>query len=175
MMNTMSQALQGTRVLVTRPLEKAKGLAQAIQARGGEAWILPMLEIVPKPESQSMRNTLLGLDQFQKVIVISQHAARIGLEWIENYWPQMPIGLDWFAIGASTAETLAEYDVQALSPSPGIDSEALLGMPSFANVQGENILIIKGEGGRDLLEQNLARQGRAGRAASSIQATTTEY
>lgn len=153
------QSLTTIRALVTRPREQAEALAEAIRSRKGQAWTLPMLEIVPTPETQAMRDTVMSLDQFNRVIVISRHAAHFGMECIETFWPQLPIALDWYAIGKSTGSALEAFDVHATSPDTGSDSESLLGLEAFHRVHGDKILIIKGEGGREKLEQTLAARG----------------
>ena len=159
MKSMTDQSLTAIRALVTRPREQAEALAEAIRSRNGKAWTLPMLEIVPVPETQAMRDTVMSLDQFNRVIVISRHAAHFGMESIESYWPQLPIAQDWYAIGKSTGSALREFDVHATSPETGSDSESLLGLETFQRVHDEKILIIKGEGGREMLEQTLVARG----------------
>ena len=76
---------------------------------------------------------------------------------IDRYWPQLPLHLRWFAIGSGTAGELERFDIQGRHSSAGTDSEALLGM--LGGVRGQRILIIKGTGGRPLLEEQLLDQG----------------
>lgn len=156
---TDNNHLFGIRALVARPQQQGEALAQAIAHAGGTALVLPMLEIVPLHENQAMRQQILSLDRYDKVIVISQHAARYGLEHIENYWPQLPLHTKWFAIGETTRQALAEFDQQAACSFSGIDSESLLAQADFQNVAGQHILLLKGIAGRDYLEQTLKKQG----------------
>ncbi|MDP0561735.1 MAG: uroporphyrinogen-III synthase [Candidatus Endonucleobacter sp. (ex Gigantidas childressi)] len=151
--------LSSIRALVTRPKLQSQSLANAIKNRDGQAWALPLLEIASIADNQSIRNTLLDLDQYNKIIVTSHHAARLGLNLIENYWPQLPIGIEWYAIGPKTARTLSYYGVDTRMPQRIVNSESMLTMASLANVRDEKILIIKGKGGRFLLEQTLKTRG----------------
>ncbi len=151
--------LTSIRALVTRPIEQAEPLAQAIRARQGYAGILPLLAIKPLAETQLMRDTILSLDQYEKVIVTSHHAAAWGLEKIEIYWPQLPLHQVWFAIGRKTANTLSHFDVSPQSPKSSASSEGLLALDSLNHVSGQRILIIKGEGGLTLLEDTLRELG----------------
>ena len=167
--------LTSIRALVTRPQIQAQALAEAIQIRQGQAWTLPMLAIVPVTENQQMRNTLLALDQFNKVIVTSHHAALFGLELIDQYWPQLPFHLQWHAIGSKTACTLANYDVDTETPPKGVDSESLLAMDSLTHVDSEKILIIKGKGGRSLLEETLRTRGATVECLETYQRQAPEY
>ncbi|WP_252177575.1 uroporphyrinogen-III synthase [Endozoicomonas sp. 4G] len=150
------------RVLVTRPEEQAKPLVAMIQSQGAMAWSLPMIHIQPVTENQALRDRILQLDQYRKVIVISQNAARLGLQHIENYWPQMPVKIDWYAVGSKTRQWLNNNDIEAVCPEiekKSADSEALLQLESLQQVSGEKILILKGKGGRALLETTLKNRG----------------
>lgn len=150
--------LNRIRVLITRPQPQGRQLAELIHQQGGQTLQLPMLEVVALPETQTVRNRILALDRYDKIIVISKHAARFGLELIGNYWPQRPLYQQWFAIGATTRHTLAEFDIAAACSSEGSDSESLLALDDFQDISGQSVLLIKGKGGRDLLEKTLRQQ-----------------
>ena len=151
--------LTSIRALVTRPQVQAQSLAEAIRSRQGHAWVLPMLTIAPVTETPQMRSLLLELDQFDKVIVTSQHAAHYGLTLIDQYWPQLPVATDWFAIGPQTANTLSYYGIDVKTPSESMDSEALLNLNDLSSVRQQKILIIKGKGGRTLMADTLKARG----------------
>ena len=156
----MSDAsLHRIRALVTRPQPQGDKLAAHIRQQGGKAVVMPMLEIRALAETQTLRDRVLQLDRYGKVIVISTHAARFGLELIDNYWPQRPIHQQWFAIGDATRHTLAELDVPAACSDHGNDSESLLALDDFLTPEGQRILLIKGTGGRDFLEKTLQQKG----------------
>ncbi|WP_419832669.1 uroporphyrinogen-III synthase [Endozoicomonas atrinae] len=144
---------------MTRPEPQAQALTEAIREAGGLAWPLPMLGINALAETQAMRDCLLMLDQFDHVIVTSRPAARLGVELIERYWPQLPVHCQWFAIGSSTAAELDQFDIRAQYSETGVDSEALLTLEAFSNVQDKKVLILKGVGGREVLEGQLSRSG----------------
>ncbi|MCW7554992.1 uroporphyrinogen-III synthase [Endozoicomonas gorgoniicola] len=151
--------LNRIRALVTRPQPEGGKLAERIHQQGGRAFVLPMLSIVALAETQAIRDRVLQLDHYEKVIVISQNAARFGLELIENYWPQRPIHQQWFAIGETTRHTLAQLDVPAVCSRQGNNSESLLALDGFQDITGQRMLLIKGKGGRDFLEKTLRQQG----------------
>jgi len=64
------------------------------------------------------------------------------------------------AIGAGTRRELERCGVPAvLAPPAGADSEALLAMREMQRVAGKRVLIVRGEGGRELLADSLAARG----------------
>lgn len=156
--------LQGMRILVTRPAHQAEEQIRLLRAAGAEPVALPLLEIVPIDESdpaalQRIKGRILDLDLYQGVIFVSPNAARIGADWIDQYWPQLPVGVRWLAIGAATAHTLEAAGIPACHLGAGQDSEALLEDPSLQQVAGERYLILRGDGGRELLAQTLRDRG----------------
>ena len=151
--------LHNIRALICRPGIQAKSLGEKIISQHGQAWVLPMIEIKPLPEDQSMRNILLDLDRYDRIIVTSTAAAEYGGELIEQYWPQMPAHTRWYAMGKTTADVLLKYSARASVAVNGNTSEALLSLSEFESVENEHILIIKGRGGRTKLRQSLEVRG----------------
>ena len=124
-----------TSVLVTRPAGQADELLRAL-AQAGYASVhhQPMLELVPLKElAAAQRQHVLDLDCYQHVIFISSNAVRFGLECIEDYWPQLPSGINWYAIGDATARILEARGLSPLSPKEQINSEGLLALPELVH------------------------------------------
>ncbi|MCM5705248.1 uroporphyrinogen-III synthase [Larsenimonas salina] len=153
------------RVVIARPGARAKALEQDIEALGAEVLNLGVMQLVPLEDaSGDTRRRLLDLDLYQIVLVTSPFAAACLLEWIDDLWPQYPIGITWWGTGASTAEVLSHglgEDVGAPPPGSGSASEALLSMPAFKAeaVSGQRVLLVGGEGGRTLLHETLMQRG----------------
>ncbi len=95
------------------------------------------------------------------MIFISANAVRFGMVLVEDYWPQLPAGLSWYAIGAATADMLARHGIAAITPGNVMSSEGLLAVPALQHVNDQRVLIVKGEGGRDTLMTELTRRGAA--------------
>jgi uroporphyrinogen-III synthase len=149
-----------TGVLVTRPAGQADDLCAELSAHGFRPVAQPMLELLPleQPDNAS-RQCLLHLDGYGHVIFISANAVRFGLDWIDGYWPQLPAGIHWYAIGERTAAMLSDRGLAPLSPGSNMTSEGLLALPSLQSVQGERVLIVRGVGGRETLRQSLEARG----------------
>jgi uroporphyrinogen-III synthase len=151
------------RVLVTRPAGDASDtLCATITAAGYEVFSQPLLELHALPQlPAAQRQLLLNLDLYQHVIFISANAVRFGMALMEDYWPQLPTGLNWYAIGAATAAVLERLGITAITPGSIMSSEGLLAVPALQHVREQRVLIVKGEGGRDTLTAELTRRGAA--------------
>jgi len=149
------------RLLLTRPAEDCAALAQTLSQHGFYASCLPLLAIEPLPETPEQRTTILALDKYQAVLVVSKAAARLGLALLDRYWPQPPIKQSWFTPGAASGQILKSYGLQTYWPSEGDTSEAMLALPELQtalDTQNAKALILAGQGGRTLLADTLSAQ-----------------
>ena len=149
------------RVLLTRPAEESALLAASLSDVGIFSSSLPLLEMEPVSASATMRKVIEHLDRYCAVIVVSKPAARMGLALIAPAWPRLP-HLQWFSVGAATAQVLREHGLQVSFPTQGDDSEALLAMESLRQAISRpdaRVLILRGEGGRELLAERLRERG----------------
>jgi uroporphyrinogen-III synthase len=149
------------RVLVTRPAgEAADTLCSAVQAAGFAVYSQPLLELHRLPSLPPVRRRMvLELDRYQHIIFISANAVHFGMALVEEFWPQLPVGLNWYAIGATTAARLEHFGITALTPGSVMSSEGLLSHAVLQDVKDQHVLIVKGEGGRDALVRELTQRG----------------
>jgi uroporphyrinogen-III synthase len=147
--------LHGVGVLVTRPELQAMALCRLLEAQGANTVRLPALEIRPFKDRRAMAEQLGALENFDVIIFTSANSVRFGVSSLDQ-----KRDLTLAAVGPATARALnqAGYRV-AINPSDAFDSESLLSHPRLAHVSGHRILIIKGNDGRQLLQQELARRG----------------
>jgi uroporphyrinogen-III synthase len=147
-------------ILVTRPSPAGDILVSRLRALGRVAWSFPLIEFSPGCELNSLATRLLSLTADDLVFVLSQHAvtfAQAHLRQIHQTWPVQP---HYFAIGRTTA--LALHKVSGLDVRYPLDreiSEVLLQLPELQNIQGKRALILRGNGGRELLGQTLEARG----------------
>jgi len=150
------------RVLLVRPERSPDEFADSLIRLGATVYRCPVMAIVPLNDGQpaeQIKSRVLDFDHYQIAIFISRNAARLGLEWLDSYWPMLPAGVRYYAVGKSTAEVLEAYGVSVEAPGGSSDSEALLALPSLQSVSGERALLFAGRGGRGLLAEELARRG----------------
>ena len=149
--------MTGWRLLLTRPAEESAALANELSAAGVFSSSLPLLAIEPLVLTDAHRAFVAGLDRYCAVIVVSKPAARMGLALVDQYWPQPP-SQKWFCVGAATGQILADYGLDVSYPERGDDSEALLALPAFEQAlacHAPRVLILRGEGGREMLADRL--------------------
>ncbi|MFC3607632.1 uroporphyrinogen-III synthase [Stutzerimonas tarimensis] len=154
--------MKGWRLLLTRPAAECAALAARLSEAGAHCACMPLLAAEALAETPGQRGRIMELDRYQAVIVISKPAARLGLEYVDRYWPQPPFGQRWFSVGPATGAILADYGLDVTWPEQGDDSEALLALPALADalaVADPRVLLLKGEGGRDLIAQTLRARG----------------
>ena len=151
--------MSGKDVWITRPQGQAGKLLHALQETGANGRHIPLLAIVRKALDSDNKKIIMNLDNYDLVFYISSNAARIGLDVISDFWPQYPQGIINFSVGPTTAAVLSEAGLSVLYPAIGMSTEALLAMPELAKINGKKALIIKGDGGRELLAQALESKG----------------
>jgi uroporphyrinogen-III synthase len=149
----------GWRLLLTRPAEDCAALAQTLAAQGVFSHCLPLLDIVALPVSDKIRQAIARLPRCNAVIVVSKPAARIALDLLEG---SPSLTMPWFSVGAATAQILRDHGLDVSYPADGDDSEALLQLPRLREAvsqPGAQVLILRGEGGRELLAERLRELG----------------
>lgn len=151
--------LNGARVLVTRPSHQAENLCYLIEQHGGVAVRLPALAIVESDDYAGIQKTLTHLDAFQWLIFVSANAVNFALKANDGKIPQLKT-LRIAAIGKATANALVTAGLTVdLIPEKNYNSEALLAMPEMQQIQGQQVLIVRGEGGREELATTLSNRG----------------
>ena len=148
-------ALEGLGVLVTRPEPQAGPLARRLAAEGARVYRLPAIELLPREDRARQRAALGPIDRFHWIVFVSANAVRFGVALLEGRRD-----LKLAAVGPATAAALNHAGFRvALVPQGGYDSEHLLASPELRNVRGLRVLIVRGDGGRELLAGELAARG----------------
>lgn len=150
----MSLPLKNKVVLNTRPQAQADKLTQKIAELGGKSILLPLLEIAPitKPTEQASPFPLIDI-----VIFISANAVKYGAEFLKSNWQTEPLIA---AIGQSTATQLTLHQLPVDIIAPNSDSTSLTTHPRLQNISNKTIAIVKGLGGRQIL-QNFIKKNNA--------------
>lgn len=156
------EALVGLRVIITRPRAQATAWQSRLQQAGASCLALPLLSIEPvqgAAEIQAVKNIVLDIDHYAIAIFVSQNAVTFGCDWLDRYWPELPLGLAMLAVGKATASKLRDLGHSVTAAGQAMNSEALLELPQLQQVAGKKIVVFRGCGGRPLLGETLKARG----------------
>lgn len=149
-------------VVITRPAAQAVALASQITARGRQAIIFPLLEILPLADSTGLQAALARLDDYALVLFVSPNAIDAAFGYIAQWPSQLPIGI----VGEGSRAALARHGLTAANaaifspPDPArSDSEGLLQALDLSALRGRRVLLVRGESGRELLADVLRAAG----------------
>ena len=148
-------SLGGLRVLVTRPQQQAAHLMRLVTAAGGIPIGFPVIEVVPVAKEQWQQQTLDGVDW---LMFVSPNAVT---QFCQQWSRTLPAGMKLAAVGGDTtaqAMLSAGLSVDCIPPiSTG--SDGLLTLSELQEMQGQTVVIVRGNGGRDVLARGLAERG----------------
>ncbi len=155
----MSTGLQGKGILVTRSPHQSERLNALIVAEAGRPISFPVLEILDAQDLSPLHQIIDALDVYQLAIFISPNAVNKAMNLIRGR-RAMPAGLRVAAIGRGSQRELKHFGLSdIIVPEGRFDSEALLALPALQEVAGWQIVIFRGDGGRELLGDELTRRG----------------
>ncbi|QBJ61620.1 MULTISPECIES: uroporphyrinogen-III C-methyltransferase [unclassified Pseudoalteromonas] len=139
-------------ILITRPEGKGAALAQQLEQAGYQASLYPVLKITYLTPTSVELSPLVNAD---KIIFVSQDAVHA----LNALKPAINTKAQFYGVGQQTADTIYEvFGVRAALPKQH-DSEGLLALKSLADVDGSNIVLVKGIGGRPEIAKTLKQRG----------------
>lgn len=148
--------LAGLSVLVTRPSHQAEGLCDLIQAAHGRPIRFPALEILGPADKHAAREQLQAASHADMLIFVSANAVQYAFPLLPE---QLPLDIAIASVGSATAQALGEAGLDCTLRPERMDSEGLLALPELQQVEGKRIIIVRGNGGRELLHDTLSERG----------------
>ena len=141
-------------ILITRPESTGRDLQQHLNSQGFVSYCQPFFDY----QANDTLSTLTTLQrQLVKPILVFVSVAAVKfankLKPISS-WPKQEV----IAVGSATFQALKALGVSAIMPEQH-DSEGLLALASLQNVSTNNVLIIRGDGGRELIAEELSNRG----------------
>jgi uroporphyrinogen-III synthase len=149
----VTTALDGVTVVVTRPAAQAGPWLERVRALGASCiawptlqidWLMPDDAVVRRVRAQPWDWAI-----FTSTNAVAAAAAQLGL----------PLAASHAAVGHATAAALRRQGITVAAQPAAANSEGLLALPQFCGVAGQKILLLKGEGGRELLHDTLVARG----------------
>lgn len=152
------------RLLVTRPRDQAERWVARLRALGVEAQALPLITIGPPADTAPLREAWAGLAGCGFVMFVSANA-------VDGFFAARPPGAEWpgatlaGCTGPGTSAALRAQGVpeaciaEPPSAAAQFDSEALWQVIGARPWPGVQALVVRGEGGRDWLADQLSAHG----------------
>ncbi len=147
------------KVLVVRPAPSCNELVNWLNQIQISAVAAPLLSFSIGAKSAELGKRLKAFSSGDLVIAVSQRAIHYAHQALEKANISWPTDLTYIAIGETSAKTWLQLsNIKALIPKTQ-DSEGLLQLPCIATPKAKNILILRGNGGRNLLGNHLKKSG----------------
>ncbi|WMW79528.1 uroporphyrinogen-III synthase [Undibacterium cyanobacteriorum] len=156
-------------VVITRPEKQAHALKVRLDAFGIANSVLPMFDIGPLPQASDyavLDAALRRIDELSLVIFVSPNAIDAWFERLAYLGITRPLHLGLAGMGAASRIALIEHGVDPqITPlifprNPNkTDSETLLDELDLAPLAGREVLIVRGDSGRDFLADRLRAAG----------------
>jgi uroporphyrinogen III methyltransferase/synthase len=163
-------------VVVTRPRAQAPMLVAALERHGLRTHQFPLLDIAPTPNLDDLRAALGDPSRYALVVFVSPNAVQQAFAAMpEGYrWPQeVPVAV----VGPASAQALAAHGVappahRVIQPATHADdarqdSEALYARLDVSSLRGREVLIVRGNGGREWLADQLREAGASVRTVEA--------
>ena len=155
-------AAAGLPVVVTRPLAQAGVLRDRLLALGRQVEVFPLLEITRLADHAALDTALADLRRYALVAFVSPNAIDAALA----RRPDWPRGVPLAVMGEGSRRALLAHGIDAsstpiVSPTDPqrTDSQTLLAALDLPALRGREVLILRGESGRELLADGLRAAG----------------
>jgi uroporphyrinogen III methyltransferase / synthase len=157
-----ARPLFGKRVLVTRPQGQAAELVEQLESMGAETIEAPMIRIVQPDDYGPLDQACRSVSTFDWIIFSSTNGVDVFLERLLNTSNDLRAlgSVKLCGVGPSTAERLADHGLKVdLMPSEYRAEAVLRAMSDTGDVRGLRILLPHADIGRELLADELRKQG----------------
>lgn len=141
-------------VLITRPAKKAQALSALLEKQSIACVNQPLFDYLPLADSQTSKNLLVDKDILIFVSIAAVEFAHA--TFAAHNWRYQQI----VAIGNSTKAALQHLGINNVICPQQENSEGLLALPMFQkDLCNKSITIVRGNGGRELLADELTSSG----------------
>lgn len=148
------------RVMVTRPAHQAEAISRQLSMRGAHVIRFPTIAIRDLSQNPAQLETARRAADYQLLVFISANAVEYGMRALSKAGVDPGTLRAVAAIGPSTARQLHAHGIKARACPAQASSEALLKLDVVRRMQSPaRALIVRGQGGKEILAHGLRRQG----------------
>jgi uroporphyrinogen-III synthase len=150
----VSAPLDGRTIVVTRPAAQSGRFIELATHAGARCIAFPTLDIERLPLSADSLEDV-GRTDWDWAIYTSTNAVEAAFDALGR----APAARHAAAVGRATARALEQRGVSVSLRPETANSEGLLASPELQDVANTRVLLVKGEGGRNLLRETLTMRG----------------
>ncbi len=153
--------LWGRTVVVTRARAQVSGLAATLRDLGAEVVELPAIRIVPRLDTDAVRDAVADLHSYAVVVLTSPNGVHLLFEAMAAHGrdARALANANVAAIGPGTARALAAHGVIADLVPESYVAEALVETLTSVEVAGRPVLVARAAQARDVIPEALAERG----------------
>ena len=140
--------------LILRPEPQATHFASLLRQAGHTPVVTPLLSMLPGAGLPELSHQLASAELVIAISAAAVEQADAALDTSGTHWPDK----SYLAVGNATAAAWQTCGVSAHYPDDA-RSEGILTLPELANIQGKPLLILRGNGGREYLAEQLRLRG----------------
>ncbi|MDR3433437.1 MAG: uroporphyrinogen-III synthase [Rouxiella aceris] len=147
-------------ILVTRPSPAGEQLVARLRTLGRVAYHSPLIEFSPGNQLAQLPAMLSALQPQDLVFVVSQFAVNYADRALRQQGQTWPDFVSYYAIGRTTGLLMHRASsLPIIYPQDGQTSETMLQLPALQKLEGRSAVILRGDGGRELLAETLTARG----------------
>jgi uroporphyrinogen III methyltransferase/synthase len=157
-----ARPLFGKRILVTRPRDQAAELVERLEAMGAQAIEAPMIRITPPDDFGPLDEACERAGTFDWIIFASGNAVDAFVQRLLETPHDLRAlkGVKLGVVGPATAERLTRLGLKVdLTPAEFRAESVLQAMTEAGDLRGLKILLPRADIGRELLADELRKQG----------------
>lgn len=163
-------ALEGRRIVVTRPRERADELAENLQRLGARVLVMPLIAIEQAADVGPLDAAIAGIGRYDWIVFTSANGVQAVAARLADDEP--PVGVKVAAIGSATAAA-----VRTLGVEPSFVPERFLGVEIAAGLEplaGARILLPQADIADSVLTEELRTRGAIVDAISAYRTIEVE-
>jgi len=156
----VERRLEGIRVLVTRPRDRAEELCFLLEDEGAHVLHVPLLELVPPEDARPLLAAVESIQRYAWVVFASPSAVEALMDALrEAGTTEMLSSVRLAVVGPRTARAVESHGLKVAAEAPAGTAESLAEVLRPALRPGDEVLLPAAEEGRRELEEALREQG----------------
>jgi len=170
----VERRLEGKRVLVTRPRERAEELCFLLEDEGAEVLSVPLLELHPPEDRRPLLSAAEHIHRYRWVVFASPSGVEALMEAVREAGTQERMRhVKVAAVGPRTTRAAEGYGLEVVAEPPEGTGEALVNLIQDALQPGDEVLLPAAEEGRREMEDGLRERGMLVTRVTAYRSTPT--